>query len=80
MSGIFVLMQLVRCSHSLLICEDIDTAHLRFRDAADCNHMLPAMIAQHTNLESEYPVVMGRCRFIAIQPKKDVPTAKTTEG
>jgi len=68
MSGIRVVIHLVRCTQSLLICDDINTDHIRFRDAAHCESQLPALIEIATRQGPPKSVVMGRCRFVLEQP------------
>lgn len=54
---------LVRCTESLLICEDIPTDHLRFRDMPDCTQQLPSLIDRmQSRLFGQ--VVMGRCHYL----------------
>lgn len=64
MSGPIVVVHLVRCSQSLLICDDIPTDHLRFADPPACEAALPGLIAEHGARDRDQPVVMGRCRII----------------
>jgi hypothetical protein len=63
MAGIKVVAALVRCAADLLLCDDIDTDHLRFSDAEECRNKLPAIISELRRAPDE--VVMGRCRFLA---------------
>ena len=63
MAGIKVVAALVRCAADLLLCDDIDTDHLRFSDAEECRNKLPAIISELRRAPDE--VVMGRCRFVA---------------
>ena len=65
MAGIKVVAALVRCAADLLICDDIDTDHLRFTDAEQCRNALPAIISQFRSAGAPDEVVMGRCRFVA---------------
>ena len=48
---------------NLLICDDIDTIHLRFTDAAVSRNSLPAIIGDLQRRGAPDQVVMGRCRF-----------------
>ena len=64
MSAVRIVVHLVRCTQSLLLCDDINTDHLRFRDAAECSAALPALIAAYEKQDLRHPVVMGRCRFM----------------
>ena len=65
MAGIKVVVALVRCAADLLLCDDIDTDHLRFADAEECRNKLPAIISEHRRTGAPDQVVMGRCRRIA---------------
>jgi hypothetical protein len=65
MTGIKVVAALVRCAADLLLCDDIDTDHLRFTDAEECRNQLPAIISQYRRAGAPDEVVMGRCRFLA---------------
>lgn len=78
MSGIRVVLHLVRCSQSLLYCDDIDTAHLQFRDVPACEERLAALVAAETDRLPDRPVVMGRCRFLAALP--EAPTHQAQQG
>ncbi len=62
MSDIRVLIFLVRCSKSLLLCEDIDTAKLLFKDMAECTQQLAPLITLAQSVAKD-EVVMGRCRY-----------------
>ena len=64
MSGIRVVIHLVRCSQSLLVCDDLKTEHLWFHDAAQCEAQLPMLIEAATRQGPPPSVVTGRCRFI----------------
>jgi hypothetical protein len=64
MAGIKVVAALVRCAADLLICNDIDTARLRFADAENCRNVLPAIIGELQRRGARDEVVMGRCRFM----------------
>ena len=68
MSGIIVVAALVRCAADLLLCDDLDTAHLRFADAEACRTRLPAIISEFRRAGAADEVVMGRCRFQASRP------------
>jgi hypothetical protein len=65
MAGIKVVAALVRCAADLLLCDDIDTDHLRFNDVEECRRALPAIISQFRGASAPDQVVMGRCRFLA---------------
>jgi hypothetical protein len=77
MSGIRVVIHLVRCTQSLLICDDLKTDHLRFRDAAHCQAQLPILIEAARRQGPPTSVVMGRCRFM---PEPYVPPANGAAG
>ena len=68
MSGIRVVAHLVRCAADLLLCNDIDTGHLRFADAEECRNRLPVIIGEFQRVSVPGDVVMGRCRFQLERP------------
>ena len=63
MSGTYVVAFVVRCSQSLLLCDDLPTEHLRFTDMAACSAQLPILLAE---VQEAFPgqVAMGRCRYL----------------
>lgn len=63
MSQPMVVAFLVRCTESLLICEDIPTEHLKFRDIPDCRRQLPVLI-ETAQARLFGQVVMGRCHYL----------------
>jgi len=77
MTGIRIVIHLVRCTQSLLICEDLNTDHLRFRDAAHCEAQLPILIEAATRQGPPSSIVMGRCRFM---PEPDAPSTNGVAG
>jgi hypothetical protein len=62
-SGVKVVVVLVKCTQSLLFCEDIDTQHHRFADIEECTTRLPGLIAEAARTAGLERVVMDRCRF-----------------
>ena len=81
MAGIKVVAALVRCAADLLLCDDIDTDHLRFNDAEECRSALPAIIRQFRDASAPDQVVMGRCRFLAERvPATTASPAHRAEG
>jgi hypothetical protein len=68
MSGIRVVAHLVRCAADLLLCNDIDTEHLRFADAEECRNRLPVIVGEFQRVSVPGDVVMGRCRFLLERP------------
>ena len=70
MNGIKIGLHLVRCGQSLLICDDIDTAALHFRDMADCEGRRPAII-EHFARTAPVQFVIGRCRFLLVRSVGD---------
>jgi len=46
MSGILVVAFLVHCGQSLLLCEEIDTRELAFRDMGVCREELGGLVAE----------------------------------
>jgi hypothetical protein len=63
MEGIKIVAVLVKCTQSLLICEDIDTSAVRFADIEHCTQGLPQLIAAARQEAGTSWVVMGKCRF-----------------
>lgn len=76
MSGIRVVAHLVRCAADLLLCNDIDTEHLRFADAEECRNRLPVIVGEVQRVSVPGDVVMGRCRFQL--ERSPTPTAQPT--
>lgn len=72
MTGIRIVLHLVRCTQSLLICDDIDTASLRFQSMTDCEQQRPALIAALGRAEPNQ-VVMGRCRVLVLPVERGQP-------
>lgn len=72
MSGIRVVAHVVRCAADLLLCNDLDTEHLRFADAEECRGRLPAIISEFQRVSVAGDVVMGRCRFQLERPPAPV--------
>lgn len=68
MSGIIVVVALVRCAANLLHCDDLGTAALRFANVDECNRRLPAIISEFQEASAPSDVVMGRCRFQVSKP------------
>ena len=68
MPGIRVVVHLVRCTQSLLLCDDIDTDHLHFGNVAECQAALPALIFKLEQIDAQKSMVMGRCRVMPIGP------------
>ena len=63
-AGVKVVIVLVRCAQSLLLCEDISTGHLRFEDIQDCRQRLPALVASEQRNHGPSSSVIRRCRFL----------------
>lgn len=62
-----VVLFLVRCSQSLLICDDISTEHLRFADMDECTEQRLRHI-QAAQKQFPNEVVMGKCRYLVGKP------------
>ncbi|MEM7225881.1 MAG: hypothetical protein AAF495_23085 [Pseudomonadota bacterium] len=70
MNGIQVVLYLVRCSQSLLLCEDLPSDHLRFSSMDVCQAEI-ASVTRETKLGSARgAVVMAKCRYLLIEPDK----------
>jgi hypothetical protein len=70
MSDLRVVAFLVRCTQSLLVCENIDTDAFTFDDMAECQSRLPALI-ERVRVEDEVnegQLIMGRCRYLLLKP------------
>ena len=63
MSGVHILIFLVSCSQSLLLCEDRSNRDLRFESMADCQAELPTLIEKARATGAEDQVVMAKCRY-----------------
>jgi hypothetical protein len=63
MEGIKVVAVLVKCTQSLLLCEDIDTSTQRFTDIEHCTQLLPQLMAGAREEVGPRWVVMGKCKF-----------------
>jgi hypothetical protein len=70
MPGIKVVVVLVKCLGTLLLCEDIDTRSLSFEDFEECSSKLPALIEQERRGADAGMVVMGRCRVRLEEPHR----------
>lgn len=67
-SGVRIVIHLVKCSESLLICDEISTEHLRFADMTECATELPKLI-QFAQSHLQRQVVMGRCHYLVAKPR-----------
>lgn len=70
MDAIRVVVFLVSCAENLLYCDDISNAHLHFSDMEDCHSNLSEIIRQAETLAPDRAVVMGKCRYILMDPKR----------
>ena len=68
-SGILVVVFLVSCSESLLVCKELATEHMTFADIEDCNAQLPRLLRASRAQEKDR-VVMGRCRYVLVETAK----------
>jgi hypothetical protein len=64
MDGVQIFAFIVRCSADLLICQDVYTESLKFRDIEDCRTRLPAIVRTIDERAGRTRVVMGKCRFV----------------
>ena len=69
MSGIHVVVFLVKCTQSLLLCDDIETSTHIFRDMGDCQARLESVIQVAQTSAGGNFVVMGRCRYLLQRPE-----------
>jgi hypothetical protein len=63
MEGIKIVAVLVKCTQSLLLCEDIDTSTQRFADIEHCTQRLPQLMDGVREEVGPTWVVMGKCKF-----------------
>ena len=70
MSGILVVAFLVHCGRSLLLCEEVDTRALAFRDMGVCREELGGIVAEQQRKRGAARVVMGKCRYLLVEPPR----------
>ena len=75
MSGIFVVAFLVNCGQSLLLCEEVDTRDLAFRDMAACQAQIGTLVADQRQKQGAARVIMGKCRYLLIDPPRTLEVA-----
>lgn len=80
MSGIPIVVFLVHCNQSLLLCNDIDTRHLAFADIAVCRAALTRIVEDYQRRLGDRPVVMGKCQYRLLEPAPDRAIAKRPKG
>jgi len=79
MSGILVVAFLVHCGRSLLLCEEIDTRALAFRDMGVCREELGGIVAEQQRKRGAARVVMGKCRYLLVEPPPAPEVARVGE-
>ena len=79
MSGILVVAFLVHCGQSLLLCEEIDTRDLAFRDMGVCREELGGLVAEQQRKSGAARVVMGKCRYLLVEPPRQPEVARMDE-
>lgn len=79
MSGILVVAFLIQCSQSLLLCEEIDTLNLSFRDMGACREQLSEILATEQGEVAGDLVVMGRCRYLLVESARSRAIAKVLQ-
>jgi hypothetical protein len=70
MSGISIVAFLVHCGQSLLLCQEVDTRDLAFRDMGACREQLSGIIAAEQHRAGDARVVMGKCRYLLVEPPR----------
>ena len=63
MPDIKVVVFIVRCAQSLLICDDIDTEQISFADMPACLAEMPILIEAAKRASLSNHVFMGRCHY-----------------
>lgn len=79
MSGILVVAFLVHCGQSLLLCDEIDTRELAFRDMGVCREELGGLVAEQQRQRGAARVVMGKCRYLLVEPPRAPEVARADE-
>lgn len=65
----------VACAMNLLVCKDISPmARLMFADLDDCRSAVDRVVADKTQEEAHYPVVMGKY-YVRVAPDHAPPIA-----
>ena len=80
MPDIKVVVFLVRCSQSLLICDDVNTEHLSFADMPACIAEIPGLIETAKRASLANHVFMGRCHYLVNASHRRPWTGKTVES
>ena len=70
---------LVHCGQSLLLCEEIETRDLAFRDMGVCREKLGGLVAEQQRKRAAARVVMGKCRYLLVEPPRLPEVARTDE-
>ena len=69
MPDIKIVLFLVRCSQSLLYCDEIDTDRLSFADMPACQAEVPRLIETTKRASPTDYVFMGRCHYLTKSPQ-----------
>jgi hypothetical protein len=64
MDGIQVVVFLVRCTESLMLCQDLPSEHLHFSSMATCQTDLPYLVEEARTLGADGSVVMAKCHYL----------------
>lgn len=80
MSGISIVAFRVNCSQSLLLCQDIDTRQMAFRDMGACRAQLSRIIEDQQRHTGGAGVVMGKCRYLLADPPRDRQIVRLRKG
>ena len=81
MADIKIVIFLIRCSQSLLHCDDINTEQLSFVDMPACVAEIPILIKTAKRASLTNHVFMGRCHYLTKSPQRktrDVAAGEST--
>jgi hypothetical protein len=67
MEGIQAVVFLVRCTDSLMLCQDLPSEHLHFSSMATCQTNLPYLVEEARTLGVDGSVVMAKCHYLLMK-------------
>jgi hypothetical protein len=70
MNGIQVVIFLVRCSESLLLCEDLPSEHLMFSSMGVCHASVSSVVEEARASSEDGVVVFAKCQYLLAGPLK----------
>jgi hypothetical protein len=68
MNGIQVVIFLIRCSESLLLCEDLPSEHLMFSSMGICHAGISSVIEEARASSEDGAVVFAKCHYLLTGP------------